>query len=44
MIKLWHFPKRKPARRRVSTKLSAEYQTRRARELRDARMRFLAAK
>jgi hypothetical protein len=43
-MKLWTFPKRKPARRRVSTKLSATYEARRTRELHAARMRFLAAK
>ena len=44
MIKLWHFPRRAPARRRGSTKLSPTYEARRVRELRAAREMFLARK
>jgi hypothetical protein len=43
-VKLWTFPKRKPGRRRVSTKLSPTYEARRVRELRAARELFLARK
>jgi hypothetical protein len=43
-MKLWQWPKRKPGRRRVSTKLSPTYEARRVRELRRARELFLAAK
>lgn len=44
MMKLFSLPRRKSARRRVSTKLSPTYEARRVRELRAARELFLARK